>query len=180
MNTTQARQCDTWVTRRVAYIIHQFFSMSLQVSVARSAQSTAKLPGSLRYLSTVNHKISALPPRPAAKKLLVLDLNGTLLYRDRSKAPMLHTRGSARTFGSFVTFPRPYLPAFLEYLSHNITRGWLESMIWSSAQPQSIRRMLRDAFIEREAFRAVWTRDDLKLPRDHYSVSQPFHRRFIR
>ncbi|WVW79756.1 hypothetical protein I302_101726 [Kwoniella bestiolae CBS 10118] len=73
-------------------------------------------------------------------KLLVLDLNGALVYRNRSSSS--EGRNS---------HPRPYLQSFLEYLflpdrqSKRGKRGW-EVFVWSSAQPHNVRGMVESAF----------------------------------
>ncbi|KAJ7593425.1 hypothetical protein C8J56DRAFT_886371 [Mycena floridula] len=82
---------------------------------------------------------SLIPSQTLAKptdsrKLLVLDLNGTLVYR--TKAP------------NRVTHPRPYLSYFFRYLAHPSTAAWLDSMVWSSARPQNVVSMLDKAFVE--------------------------------
>ncbi|WVQ94428.1 hypothetical protein IAU59_001507 [Kwoniella sp. CBS 9459] len=72
-------------------------------------------------------------------KLLVLDLNGALVYRNRSSADR---RKSS---------PRPYLQSFLEYVflpdldpNTYVTRPW-EVFVWSSAQPHNVRGMVEGA-----------------------------------
>ncbi|KAL1674562.1 hypothetical protein EV122DRAFT_220332 [Schizophyllum commune] len=116
---------------------------------------------------------SSSPP----KKLVVLDLNGTLVVRSKfegSKGP--------RGRGGYVTPPaprvvysRPYLRTFRKFLTHPSTRGWLDSMVWSSAQPKSIESMVAHAFPgdARRALTAVWTRDDMGLSQaEYYSKTQ--------
>ncbi|KAK6906945.1 hypothetical protein I203_100934 [Kwoniella mangroviensis CBS 8507] len=73
-------------------------------------------------------------------KLLVLDLNGALVFRNRSSS------ADGRN-----SHPRPYLQSFLEYLflpdlnSKRGGRGW-EVFVWSSAQPHNVRGMVESAF----------------------------------
>ncbi|KAK8861347.1 hypothetical protein IAR55_002166 [Kwoniella newhampshirensis] len=73
-------------------------------------------------------------------KLLVLDLNGALVYR---------TRGAG---DSRRSHPRPYLSCFLEYLflpePSQAPRSW-EVFVWSSAQPHNVRAMVEGAFGQR-------------------------------
>lgn len=140
------------------------------------------------YLST-----SLQPSRRIShptRKLLVLDLNGTLLYRLRPQSrPFRSTYqiySDASPAPSRTTYPRPYLPSFRQYLFHPVTRRWLDVMVWSSAQPHSVRDMLRLCFPREEgqpaptetgppAFRtddrffAVWARDTLGLSQADYS-----------
>ncbi|WWC68976.1 uncharacterized protein I206_102912 [Kwoniella pini CBS 10737] len=69
-------------------------------------------------------------------KLLVLDLNGALVFRNRNS-------------DGKKSYPRPYLASFLEYLflphPKGEKRGW-EVFVWSSAQPHNVRGMVEGAF----------------------------------
>ncbi|KAK5120068.1 hypothetical protein LTR85_006549 [Meristemomyces frigidus] len=88
-------------------------------------------------------------PRPL---LVVLDLNGTLLYRKQ--------RGGS----TFVE--RPRLKEFLYYLlSHH------RVMVWSSARPGNVEPMCAKLFTaeQRKNLVAVWGRDKLRLSTDHYN-----------
>ncbi|WVQ73857.1 hypothetical protein IAR50_003438 [Cryptococcus sp. DSM 104548] len=73
-------------------------------------------------------------------KLLVLDLNGALIYRRRSSGA--------------TPLPRPYLACFLEYLflpepkQNDSPRPW-EVFVWSSAQPHNVRAMVEACFGQR-------------------------------
>ncbi|KAH8112300.1 hypothetical protein DFH11DRAFT_1787201 [Phellopilus nigrolimitatus] len=90
-------------------------------------------------------RVSPLQPFPSApRKLVILDLNGTLLVRT--------ARG--------VPHPRPYMPALRDFRFTPRTRAWLDSMVCSSAQPHNIDKMACDAD---EGFVAVWARDTLGL-----------------
>ena len=132
---------------------------------------------------------------PHQTKLLVLDLNGALVYRSGTK----------------VSYPRPYLANLLAYVftpePANDSRPVeptgaahrpLEAFVWSSAQPQNVRLMVEKAFgtwgqdvwsedngddahmngrEERRAERrrrgegrlmGVWARDKMRLPADQY------------
>ncbi|KAK1920903.1 hypothetical protein DB88DRAFT_112611 [Papiliotrema laurentii] len=85
------------------------------------------------------------PSSSIIPKLLVLDLNGALIYRSGS-------RSTERTI-----YPRPYLGNFLEYLfgpQPNVpvhadfdsdSRPW-EVFVWSSAQPHNVRAMVETGF----------------------------------
>lgn len=153
-----------------------------QMSAALSEEITEA------YLSTSlqpSHRISQ-----PTRKLLVLDLNGTLLYRLR---PQSRSRSTYQTYSDAspapgrLTYPRPYLPSFRQYLFHPVTRGWLDVMVWSSAQPHSVRDMLRLCFPREggqftqetevklgpagradDRFFAVWARDTLGLSQADY------------
>lgn len=97
-----------------------------------------------------------------ARKLLVLDLNGTLLLRSK------HRRHQALSEPSPVKFRavhrRPYMDTFQRYLFHIRTREWLDAMVWSSAQPHSVSDMVRHCFPEsKDSLLAIWARDTLGL-----------------
>lgn len=122
-------------------------------------------------------------------KLLVLDLNGALIYRSGS-------RGTERTI-----YPRPYLGNFLEYLFGPLSnsnaalargeRPW-NVFVWSSAQPHNVRAMVETGFgarwiegvysevSERQKeerldkgegrLMGVWARDRMDLSSSDYSM----------
>ncbi|KAI9451518.1 hypothetical protein BJY52DRAFT_1351994 [Lactarius psammicola] len=105
------------------------------------------------------------------RKLLVLDLNGTLLLRSprppRSARGQYHMGPAPRR-----VMPRPYLPALRAYFFAPRTRAWLDVMVWSSAQPHSVDDMLLHTFgKDRAELVAVWARDTLGLAEDHYLAS---------
>ncbi|KAF9962821.1 hypothetical protein BGZ65_007771 [Modicella reniformis] len=77
--------------------------------------------------------------------LVILDLNGTLIYREDN-------------FKRTVR-PRPHLASFLSYLFENC-----RVMVWSSVSPESIDKMLRAAF-DKQVGRLdrIWTRKDFRL-----------------
>ena len=83
--------------------------------------------------------------------LVVLDLNGTLIYRPN--------KGS-----NFVA--RPKVNEFLHYLlnNHNV-------MIWSSAKPKNVERMCDKLFTteQKDQVVAIWSRDRLRLPEGAYN-----------
>lgn len=93
--------------------------------------------------------------------LLVLDLNGTIVLRSNS--------------GSTVFF-RPYLRAFLHYLSvasrdPKISGlSAIEVVIWSSAQPQSVEKVVKDVFNPSSLLLAIWDRTHLGLSEEDYSA----------
>jgi hypothetical protein len=116
------------------------------------------------------------------RKLLVLDLNGTLVYRSphRSARERLFGRRSAAgdradddVYAQFdpsqprplrVVHPRPYISSFRQYLFHPKTRRWLDTMVWSSAQPHSVNDMVARCFgDEKDGLVAIWARDKLGL-----------------
>ncbi|KAF7324667.1 Phosphoprotein phosphatase [Mycena kentingensis (nom. inval.)] len=98
------------------------------------------------------------------RKLLILDLNGTLLLRSK------HSRGAANGGPKPRTvYPRPYLQSFRAYILHTKTRAWLDAMVWSSAQPASVADMVHHAFGgEQDKFLGIWARDTLGIPPELY------------
>jgi hypothetical protein len=85
--------------------------------------------------------------------LVILDLNGTLLYRKN--------KGS-----NFK--PRPHLDEFLEYLFSNHV-----VMFWSSARPYNVISMCKQFFSPEQFQRvaAIWTRDNLRLSPAAYGAN---------
>jgi hypothetical protein len=98
-----------------------------------------------------------------SRKLVVLDLNGSLLLR----SPRVPRASRLRT-----VHPRPYLAAFRSYLFHEETKPWLDAMVWSSAQPHSVHDMVEKCFRDRKKeLRAIWARDTLGLNQYDYRAS---------
>ncbi|KAK8111882.1 uncharacterized protein PG998_008339 [Apiospora kogelbergensis] len=100
--------------------------------------------------------LSAMPPTqlPEPRRILVvIDLNGTLLYRPSRKNP---TR--------FVE--RPHARAFLDYCLNTFCVA-----IWSSAKPANVTNMLNQLLTpeERAKVVAVWGRDTLGLSMADYN-----------
>ncbi|KAG6901057.1 hypothetical protein C0995_001339 [Termitomyces sp. Mi166 len=73
-----------------------------------------------------------------------------------------------------VVHPRPYMRTFREYLFHPSTRAWLDTMVWSSAQPHSVADMVEKCFgSQQNELLAVWARDTLGLEeRDYHRKTQ--------
>lgn len=119
----------------------------------------APSPSYLATSLTPSHHL--LPPHPALPKLLILDLNGTLLHRSRSRSH-IHIH------------PRPYLPTFIHFALHH-ARAWLDTMVWSSAQPQNVNDMVERCFGRRGKAElvGVWARDKLGLSRAEYRAFSP-------
>lgn len=129
-----------------------------------AAPSTSPSPSYLDLAS----KPSKTLPEPT-RKLLILDLNGTLLLR--SPRPPKSGRGhySQAHPAPRRVMPRPYLTALRAYLFAPQTRAWLDVMVWSSAQPHSVEDMvLHTLGDDRERLVAIWARDTLGLEQDHY------------
>jgi hypothetical protein len=129
---------------------------------------TRPSPSYLEFSSTPS--ITSSEP---TRKLLVLDLNGTLLLR--SPRPPKSSRGKYQPHPApRRVMRRPYLTALRAYLFAPQTRAWLDVMVWSSAQPHSVEDMVLHALgDDRERLIALWARDTLGLPEDHYRASFP-------
>lgn len=138
---------------------------------AAPARAPAARPSpSYRALASEPSKTLAEPTR----KLLILDLNGTLLLR--SPRPAKAGRSQYQSHAALRrVMPRPYLTALRAYLFAPQTRAWLDVMVWSSAQPHSVEDMVSRALgDDREWLVAIWARDTLGLPENLYCASFPF------
>ncbi|KAG0364671.1 HAD-like domain-containing protein [Gamsiella multidivaricata] len=84
------------------------------------------------------------------KLLVILDLNGTLFYRNKRN--------------NRAVTSRPYLAPFLDFLFEHC-----RVMVWSSAQPHSVEAMLSFGFGNRISnLDRVWNRDHFRLPPSDY------------
>jgi hypothetical protein len=128
-------------------------------------------------------KPSKALPEPT-RKLLILDLNGTLLLRSprpprkANRTPYQYQQPGSHAYPQAAAplarrvMPRPYLAALRAYLFAPQTRAWLDVMVWSSAQPHSVDDMVLHALGEdREWLVAIWARDTLGLEGNHYRAS---------
>ncbi|KAF8752942.1 NLI interacting factor-like phosphatase [Rhizoctonia solani] len=111
------------------------------------------LPPSAEYIAL--SEIPSVPllsdsDKPESRKLLVLDLNGTLVLR------------SPRSYsGPRTVMPRPFSKTFKDHL---------DVMVWSSAQPHSVHSMLGSFFgPDRNRLVGIWARDTLGLRPEHYN-----------
>ncbi|KAJ6507888.1 hypothetical protein C8R47DRAFT_1236633 [Mycena vitilis] len=101
---------------------------------------------------------SSIPP--GQRKLVIFDLNGTLLLRS----------ARARSLTRKI-YLRPYAGVLVAFLAHPAVRTWLDCMVWSSAQPHNVSEMVDRVFGAGEGagvgpiLRAVWARDTLGLGR---------------
>ena len=93
--------------------------------------------------------------------LIILDLNGTLIYRKNRKQPT-----------KFVM--RPGFPEFIETLDRQHTL-----MIWSSSQPKNVRQICDVLVPEkiRNRLAAVWARDKLGLTPEQYRQKVQVYKR---
>ncbi|CAJ0749320.1 1767_t:CDS:2 [Entrophospora sp. SA101] len=105
----------------------------------------------LKFISK-NPSIKLSSPSP---KLLVLDLNGTLVYRKKSQRSKI-TR----------VVLRPYISEFIKYV---LFSGNFLVMTWSSARPENVDLMVEEAFGDfRKHLLAVWGRDTFGMTEQEY------------
>ncbi|TFK66028.1 hypothetical protein BDN72DRAFT_900159 [Pluteus cervinus] len=137
------------------------------------------------YLALSETPSESLIDPTSSRKLLILDLNGTLVYR----SPHRSLRNRRRTHGQAASneppedpyqnptaprplrpvHPRPFIPPFVRFLFHEHTKAWLDTMVWSSAQPHSVGDMVDKSFGERrDELLAVWARDTMGLSDHEY------------
>ncbi|PSR77097.1 hypothetical protein PHLCEN_2v8086 [Hermanssonia centrifuga] len=96
------------------------------------------------YLALAGESQERLSSPTEERKLLILDLNGTLVHRAPAARPKnKHGPKPVDEQGRPLprlrsVHPRPYMPAFRAYLFAPETKAWLDVMIWSSAQPHSV------------------------------------------
>ena len=95
------------------------------------------------YLSISQEPSTGLTNLTGCRKLVILDLNGTLLTRDTTSR---HSDDKSKTIQYFPVFPRPYMPTFRAYIFDDRTRAWLDTMVWSSAKPHNVDDMIAQCF----------------------------------
>jgi len=132
--------------------------------VPRLSGNSAPLPAPVPtkgYLAKSLLEPQALPKAP--KQLLVLDLNGTLVYR--------------RKGGTAHPVHRPELGNFLSYIFTHFS-----VMVWTSAQPENAQRMVSQIFTKEQKNKllAVWARDTLQLTPDQYRNKTTVYKRLTR
>lgn len=89
---------------------------------------------------------------PAGHVLVILDLNGTVLYRPNKNAKTM--------------IARPYLRPFLQYLFQNF-----KVMVWSSAKPENVKALVEKALDKdlRAMLVSTWGRDTFGLSSKYYN-----------
>lgn len=86
-----------------------------------------------------------------SRKLLVLDLNGTLVFRPPTSSPAVQRE----------VHPRPYMSTFAKFIARHPT---IQTMVWSSAQPHNVKKMVDVAFADgKSSLVHIWARDTLGL-----------------
>ncbi|KZV80870.1 hypothetical protein EXIGLDRAFT_755980 [Exidia glandulosa HHB12029] len=102
---------------------------------------------------------------PSDRKLLILDLNGTLLFRDKAQRAPPGPRSRLRPRRAFA---RPFFESFKEYIFH--PQSGIHVMIWSSAQPPNVADMVWKAFgPKHEQLVATWDRTFFDLSAADYN-----------
>jgi hypothetical protein len=88
---------------------------------------------------------------PAGHVLVILDLNGTVLFRPNRNAQTM--------------IARPYLRPFLQYLFQNF-----KVMVWSSAKPDNVKALVDKALDKdlRSMLVGIWGRDTFGLSAKYY------------
>ncbi|EAU81625.2 phosphoprotein phosphatase [Coprinopsis cinerea okayama7 len=123
---------------------------------------------SKEYLSISAEPSSKLETPSSQRKLLILDLNGTLVYRSPHQRRSVYQQPHHVPRPLRSVHPRPYLSSFKEYLFHPRVTEWLDTMVWSSAQPHSVDDMVGKTFGSKDGLKAVWARDTLGLTPEQY------------
>ena len=114
------------------------------------------------YLATSLTPSTPLQNPSTQRKLLILDLNGTLLIRPKRRIESYQRHPLRKGYQHpdpglkfRPVHPRPYMPTFKQYLflgnregewTGEGTKAWLDVMIWSSAQPHSVGDMVEKCF----------------------------------
>lgn len=132
-------------------------------SIINSKDDLIHLPAPVptsAYFSNA-HVSPKLLPSPQ-RLLLVLDLNGTLLYRPRASQKYM---------------PRPCLAKFLKYAFANHSL-----LVWSSARPHNVRGVCTRLFSQdqREMLLGEWGRDTLGLTSAQYKERVQVYKRLDR
>jgi NLI interacting factor-like phosphatase len=108
---------------------------------------------------------SLLPRRSTSPtaKLIILDLNGTLVYRPRNPAI---DRDLDMLQASTTPILRPHLQGFMAYIFDHF-----RVMFWSSATPRNVKAMIAATTTpeQRVKITAMWARDTLGLSPEDYN-----------
>ncbi|RXW19610.1 hypothetical protein EST38_g6239 [Candolleomyces aberdarensis] len=139
-------------------------------SRTRSPTPPKQTEPSPEYLSISLQPSTPVTDSKSQRKLLILDLNGTLVLRSpHTRKNAYQLQGASRPLRA--VHRRPYLLTFVDYLLDPRTREWLDTMVWSSAQPHSVDDMVNHSFEGRKGeLVAIWARDTLGLNQAAYSA----------
>ncbi|KAF8832080.1 hypothetical protein HHX47_DHR1000935 [Lentinula edodes] len=102
------------------------------------------------YLRLAEQPSVQLTDSTQTRKLLILDLNGTLLYREPRTRDGYDPYALNESRPLRPTHTRPYMTSFKAFLFHPETRKWLDTMVWSSAQYPNVKDMVGRCFGEEE------------------------------
>ncbi|MCJ1470166.1 hypothetical protein MMC07_008811 [Pseudocyphellaria aurata] len=132
-------------------------------SIALRKEPLQHLPVPVPNVCYLAH--ASIPPTPLStpqRLLVVLDLNGTLLYRSR---------------GSSSFHPRPFLPEFLNYCLANHAL-----LVWSSATAPNVSAICARLFQPhaRSTLLGEWARDTLGLTNEQYASRIQVYKRLDR
>jgi RNA polymerase II subunit A small phosphatase-like protein len=105
---------------------------------------------------------------PAPQKLLILDLDETLIHATKEK---LHTEAELAVFDYFV-YKRPNVNQFLEKISRHYRLG-----IWSSASDDYVNAIAGGITPEGVAFEFIWGRSKCTARRDYELDDYYFEKR---
>jgi len=143
-------------------------TLSFTHRLSRSSPPLKRAEPTDDYLLTSREHSRRLDDPTRSRKLIVLDLNGSLLVR----SPHVRKTGHGTQPRLRAVHPRPFISAFRSYIFHEKTKPWLDVMVWSSAQPHSVDDMVDKCFRDRkEEIRAIWARDTMGLNEDEYRAS---------
>ncbi|KAJ3812612.1 hypothetical protein F5876DRAFT_22638, partial [Lentinula aff. lateritia] len=122
------------------------------------------------YLRLAEQPSVRLTDSTQTRKLLILDLNGTLLYREPRTKDGYDPYALNEPRPLRPTHTRPYMSSFKAFLFHPETRKWLDTMVWSSAQYPNVKDMISRCFGEEEVqgLVALWDRKFLGLSETQY------------
>jgi hypothetical protein len=145
----RSRSCRVNKTRRAPVLEPPF---NLQKHKDAKIMLPAPQPSAQYLLQAAGRPEVIDPPN---HKLVILDLNGTLLYRPNPRKQPKKMVG------------RPMLPQFLHYLFDNFA-----VMIWSSAKPENVKTLVEIGLEDRRSQLVdVWARDRFGLAPQHYSLN---------
>lgn len=100
------------------------------------------------YLQTVEIPSQTLepntPPLLLPRKLIILDLVGTLLWRNPTSTKSQTSRIPRKSKKEIIL--RPYLPSLIDYLFHPDNLPWCDVMIWTSVSPKNARPLIEQVF----------------------------------
>nr|CAG8456628.1 7467_t:CDS:2 [Entrophospora candida] len=138
--------------RSIDYIKRQSLPPSSPSSILKQHEFDDYLKNRGSLTTTPLTKTSTTPIEKPPLMLIVLDLNGTLVYRD----------GVHR-----LIHPRPYISIFKNYLFRNKN---FNIMIWSSAQRINVNKMVKEIFGNDDSNKLleIWSRDKFPLTNKEY------------